>query len=185
MGNPDFTPFFQFRHLTHTSHIDREKLDICKQYSSILMCTNLLGLLFWGHLHITQTYYIFWRLLFKVYDDYFRVLFPSLSLSEWAVEQTTGNCSVLINPTEVAAWCLITKQALALDCWTTFLPEVLGEPVVCPLNTNWAKLGWNGWRDALKNGGMQGRKMFSVSSTQGISLLEEFTQPTENLFRHC
>lgn len=41
--------------------------------------------------------------------------------------------------------------------------------------------GMVGWRYAVKK-----KKKFSVSSTQGsISLLEESTQPTENLFRHC
>lgn len=52
----------------------------------------------------------------------------------------------------------------------TFLPGVLGEPVVCPPNTN-SEPSWDEM-DGEMDEGMQGRKMFSVSSTQAsISLL--------------
>lgn len=66
----------------------------------------------------------------------------------------------------------------------TLLPEVLGEPVVCPPNKLLSQSG------IKKNGEMpermvecrDGKKMLSISSTQeSISLLEESTQPTENL----
>lgn len=64
----------------------------------------------------------------------------------------------------------------------TLLPRVPGEPVVCPPNKLLSQAGIKRMVRWLKGWRYAGKKMFSVSRTQGsISLLEESTQPTESV----
>lgn len=71
--------------------------------------------------------------------------------------------------------------------WTAerhFSQGVLGEPVVCPPNTN-SGLSWDE-KDGERDGRMEvcrGRK--NVQCQQHTGQLEESMQPTENLFRRC
>lgn len=148
-------------------HVNLEKLDIV----SMAVCGHAQAC--WNFRLSVQVTFLMplWystRKCKKVLDFLSRVLFPFPLGSLSAAGQTTGNWDVCINPMEVAPWCLISKQALGLDCWTTFLPGVLGEPVVWFSNTHF-KPSCNE-KDGERDGGMQGRKKCSVSAAYRAAL---------------